>query len=99
MSQKHYEPEYKKKVVKLHLEEGRTLKSLTQEYKIAKSTITNWCKQFTEECRKEALKSPGSETELDLMKENLRLKKELEEKSKEILFLKKVAAFFAKELD
>ena len=34
-----------------------------------------------------------------LMKENLRLRKELEEAKKENLFLKKAAAFFAKEID
>ncbi len=33
------------------------------------------------------------------MKENLRLRKELEEAKKEMLFLKKAAAFFAKEID
>ena len=33
------------------------------------------------------------------MKENLRFRKELEESKKEILFLKKAAAFFAKEID
>jgi len=33
------------------------------------------------------------------MKENLRLRRELAEKEKEILFLKKAAAFFAKEID
>ena len=38
-------------------------------------------------------------SELDFMKENLRLKKELEEKNKEIFFLKKAAAFFAKEIE
>ncbi len=31
------------------------------------------------------------------MKDNLRLRRELAEKEKEILFLKKAAAFFAKE--
>ena len=33
------------------------------------------------------------------MKENLRLRKELEKMKKENLFLKKAAAFFAKEID
>ena len=33
------------------------------------------------------------------MKENLKLRKELEEMKKENDFLKKVAAFFAKEID
>ena len=28
----HYEPEFKKKIVRLHLEEGRTLKGLAAEW-------------------------------------------------------------------
>ena len=36
---------------------------------------------------------------LDQLKENRRLRRELEEKKKEIAFLKKAAAFFAKEID
>lgn len=35
-----YEPEFKKKIVRLHLEKGRTYKSLTQEYGISKSAIS-----------------------------------------------------------
>ncbi|MDD2268875.1 MAG: transposase, partial [Eubacteriales bacterium] len=31
---KHYEDEFKKRIVCLHLEEGRTLKSLAEEYNI-----------------------------------------------------------------
>ena len=37
--------------------------------------------------------------EAEIMKDNLRLRRELAEKEKEILFLKKAAAFFAKEID
>ncbi len=39
MSQ-HYEPEFKKNIVKLHLEDSRSLRSLTEEYKVSKATIT-----------------------------------------------------------
>lgn len=41
MSQ-HYELEFKKKIVRLHLEEGRTLKGLAEEYKVSKASISNW---------------------------------------------------------
>ena len=58
-----YEPEFKKKIVRLHLEEGRTLRGL------------------------------------DFMKENFKLKRQLAELQKENDFLKKAAAFFAKEID
>ena len=40
MSQ-HYEPEFKKKIVRLHLEEGRSLKGLAEEYGVSKASILN----------------------------------------------------------
>ena len=101
MSQKqqHYEPEFKKKLIRLHLEEGRTLQSISAEYGVAKSSITIWCRKFSEECQEKALSNPDNPNELELMKANRRLWAELEEAKKENLFLKKAAAFFAKEID
>ena len=99
VSQQHYEPEFKKKLVRLHLEEGRTLQSLSAEYGVAKSSITIWCRKFSNECHEQALTNPIVPNELDIMKENHRLRAELEEARKENLFLKKAAAFFAKEID
>ena len=34
-----YEPEFKKKIVRLHLEEGRSLKGLAAEYGVSKASI------------------------------------------------------------
>ena len=92
---KHYEPEFKKKIVRLHLEEGRTLKGLAAEYGVSKASISIWVKQFREECQT----NEEAKGNYDYMKENNRLRKELEEVKKENLFLKKAAAFFAKEID
>ncbi len=89
-----YTPEFKKKIVRLHEEEGRTYKSIIAEYGVSKAAISAWCKQFREECQT----SPESKVEYDNMKELLKLKKENEELRKENLFLKKAAAFFAKEI-
>ena len=89
----HYEPEFKKKIVRLHLEEGRSLKSLAAEYGVSHASISNWTKQFREECQ------TNEEADYDFMKENLKLKKQLAELQKENDFLKKAAAFFAKEID
>ena len=94
-----YTPEFKKKIVRLHEEEGRTYKSITAEYGVSKASISKWCSELREECQKQALINPETPTEIDLMKENFRLRKELEEAKKENLFLKKAAAFFAKEID
>ena len=51
-------------------------------------------------CIKDGIRTnPQAQEEHDYMKENLRLRKELEETKMENLFLKKAAAFFAKEID
>ena len=91
----HYEPEFKKKIVRLHLEEGRTLKGLAEEYGVSKASISNWVSQFRNECQT----NEEAQADYDYMKENLRLRKELAELQKENDFLKKAAAFFAKEID
>ena len=90
-----YTPEFKKKMVRLRLEEGRTMKSITTEYSISKETLRRWCNDFKEECQT----SPNTKNEYDNMKEMLKLKRENEELRKENLFKKKAAAFFAKEID
>lgn len=94
MSQ-YYEPEFKKKIVRLHLEEGRSLKGLAEEYGVSKASISIWTKQFREECQT----NDEAKADYDYMKENLQLKKQLAELQKENDFLKKAAAFFAKEID
>lgn len=93
MSQ-NYTPEFKKKIVRLHEEEGRTYKSITAEYGVAKASISKWCSEFSKECQA----SLQAKEDYDSMKENLRLKRENEELRKETAFLKKAAAFFAKEI-
>ena len=46
-----YETEFKKKMVYLHLNEGRTIASLSAEYGFAKSTYREWEKKYCEECQ------------------------------------------------
>ena len=94
MSQQYFEEEVKHKIVKLHLE-GRNLKSLAEEYGVSKASISNWVKQYRSECQT----NQELQEENDYLMENRRLKKELEEIRKENAFLKKAAAFFAKEID
>ena len=91
----HYEPEFKKKIVRLHLEEGRTLKGLAEEYGVSKASISNWVSQFRNECQT----NDEAKAEYDYMRENQQLRKQLAELQKENDFLKKAAAFFAKEID
>ena len=48
---RHYEPEFKKKMVRLHLEDGRSIKSLAAEYGVSEASISNWISQFRTECQ------------------------------------------------
>ena len=66
---------------------------------VSKASICKWCKEFSEGCQENASKNPTAQNDLELMKENRRLREELAEARKENLFLKKAAAFFAKGID
>ena len=54
-------------------------KSITAEYGVSKASISKWCSEFSKECQTKALENPDIPNEMELMKENLRLRKELEE--------------------
>ena len=90
-----YDLDTKKKIIRLHLEEGRSIKSLSEEYNLGSGTLRSWLNKYREECRTHT----EMKQELDIDTENRRLRKQLEELQKENLFLKKAAAFFAKEID
>jgi transposase len=95
MANNKYDESLRKKVLRLHLEEGRTIRSLTAEYNLGKSTISYWLKKHREECET----NPELQSETDSMLEVRKMKKRIEELEKENRFLKKAAAFFAKEID
>ncbi len=90
-----YDPVLRDKIIRLHLEEGRTAKSLTDEYNLGNGTLRYWLNKHREECKND----PQLQGETNQMLEIRRLKKELAETKKENEFLKKAAAFFAKEID
>jgi transposase len=95
MSYKRLSPEDRQEVLRKHFEEGRTVKSLCDEYFIAHSTIEKWITDYRKECQKK----PELKVQSDMYEENRKLRQELEELKKENAFLKKAAAFFAKEID
>lgn len=41
-----YPKELKDKIIRLHLEEGRTRKSLTKEFHLGTGTLTYWLKEL-----------------------------------------------------
>lgn len=89
----HASDEIKEIILKEHLEKGRTYRSLSEEYGYSIGVISGWVKKYRKECQDNQYKN---ET-LKMMEENRRLREELEERKKEVDFLKKAAAFFAKE--
>ena len=95
MSNKKYDRVLQEKIIRLHLEEGRTIKSLTVEYNLGSGTLRYWLDKHRKECKT----NPQLQNETDQMLEIKQLKKELAEAKMENEFLKKAAAFFAKEID
>ncbi len=41
-----YETEFKKKIVRLYLEKGRTIKSLNEKYQLRDGTVCKWVQAF-----------------------------------------------------
>ncbi len=80
-----YDEEFKKRIVRKHMGERRTIRSLSEKYHVSEKGIGYWLKKYREECSKD----PAAKEEYDLMKENLKLRKELEEMKNENNFLKK----------
>ena len=69
--------------------------SLAAEYGVSHATISNWVRSYREECQT----NDAEKSQLELMEEVRRLRQDKEELEKESRFLKKAAAFFAKEID
>ena len=83
------------RVVCEHIQDGRTLKSLAAEYGVSPATVSNWVRAYREEC----LTNDEQKSKPELMEENRKLRQPKAELENEILFLKKAAAFFAKEIE
>ena len=90
-----YSADFKKEVVRAYMAGDKSITQIATEYNIAKSTVGQWVKEYKEEC----LYTTTTSTESNEAKEIRRLNQLLSEKDKEIAFLKKAAAFFAKEID
>lgn len=89
-----YSEELKSKVIRLHLQEGRSQSSLEKEFNIGRGSIYYWLKSYNKECQN----NPSKAQEKQEFENYLKLKTENEELRKENAFLKKAAAFFAKEI-
>ena len=90
-----YSEDFKKEVVKAYMAGNKSTVQIATDYNIAKSTVSQWVNPYKEEC----LYTTNTSSESKEAKEIRRLNQLLNEKDKEIAFLKKAAAFFAKEID
>ena len=90
-----YSEDFKKEVVKAYMAGDKSIHQLAVEFNVAKSSVSKWANEYREEC----LYTTYTTSESNDAKEIRRLNQLLNEKDKEISFLKKAAAFFAKEID
>ncbi len=87
------DPQVKEHIIEQHLRYGRTLRSLADEFGIPASTLSRMIRKY----RADISANDERAKALAAIEENRRLREELEAVKKENDFLKKAAAFFAKE--
>ena len=90
-----YSEDFKKEVVKAYMAGDKSIPQIAVEFNVAKSSVSKWVNEYNEEC----LYTTSTTAESNEAKEIRRLNQLLNEKDKEIAFLKKTAEFFAKEID
>lgn len=93
MKQK-YALDFKKEVVREYAT-GKSYRELSTRYSVPQATLAGWIKKYSEECQ---YQQPQT-NEIIGLKEHRELQKRIAELEKENAFLKKAAAFFAKEVD
>jgi transposase len=86
-----FPPEFKAEAVRLVLESGRPLSQVARELGVRPDQLRHWKQEFTR--AKDTSPPPGETPEQELR----RLRRELAVLRQERDFLKKAAAFFAKE--
>lgn len=87
-----FTPQFREETAKLVVESGRPIAEVAREYGLVENTLGNWVKKYRAE-------HPVTETPLELS-ERARLR-ELEDRNRELemelTFLRKAAAYFARE--
>ena len=91
-----YSAQYKRDAARLLIDSGRSLRDVSQELGVNSETLRQWvlAERAQEEARKVADEEPLSFNERFELEELRRKNAELE---KDVEFLKKAAAFFAKD--
>lgn len=87
-----FTPEFREETAKLVVESGRGIAEVAREYGLVENTLGNWVKKYREDHPVEEEPLPLSE------RARLReLENENRELAMELAFLKKAAAYFARE--
>jgi transposase len=86
-----FTPEFKQEAVRLSLESGRPISQVARELEVRPDQLRHWKQELS---RGSAVGPPGGEPPEQELR---RLRRELEVVRQERDFLKKAAAFFAKE--
>jgi transposase len=87
-----FNPEFREQAAKLVVEGGRSTAEVAREYGIGETTLGNWVKKYR-------LDHAGEEPPLELPEraELAELRRRVREQEMELAFLKKAAAYFARE--
>lgn len=87
-----FSPEFRGETAKLVVESGRSIAEVAREYGLGETTLGNWVKKY-----REAHATDEPPLELSERARLRELERENREMSMELAFLKKAAAYFAKE--
>lgn len=93
MKRKRFDPDFKKDIVKLYINEERTCPSLAEELGIHENTIYKWIQQYKEDPEQAFPGSGNLKPDADELRKAQRKIKDLEN---EIAILKQAAVYFAK---
>ncbi|GAA5116841.1 transposase [Haloechinothrix salitolerans] len=87
-----YTPEFREQAAKLVVEGQRPIAEVAREYGLGETTLANWVKKYRED-------HAGDEPPLELSEraELAELRRRVREQEMELSFLKKAAAYFARE--
>jgi transposase len=87
-----FTPEFREQAAKLVVEGQRPITEVSREYSLGETTLGNWVRKYR-------LEHAGEEPALELSEraELQELRRRVREQEMELLFVKKAAAYFARE--
>ena len=88
-----FDKEFKAEAVRMVLDEGRTIREVARDLDVWESSLGNWVRQAEVDLRNE----PEGPLTSDEKEELRRLRRQSRQQEKELEFLKKACAFFARE--